>query len=136
MMRLVHRVGGIEAVVKMAQVFGGKNVYFPKTASDGHPLVVAMGRTAAEAVMKVFGGHSYDVPQGISPRIAAAVDVLQKKGTLNQAATAAGMTRRSMSRVRAKLEKGEAPSWLPAKKPFVKRADDRQIDMDEILSKD
>lgn len=133
-LRLAAEAGGIEAAVGLARALGGKTVHIPLRAGAAHPLVVAGGRKAADAIMRQFGGEKMQFPKGGNlVRHALAAEVLSSEdGSLNKAVEVSGLHVRTVMRLKLQLKNGAA--IMPAGKPRAARAaDPRQMDIEDML---
>ncbi len=53
---------GVEAFVDLLKHFGGKRMYVPKNPFSNHPMTLAAGWTAAQALSSALGGEYVDLP--------------------------------------------------------------------------
>ena len=66
---------GEEAARRLAEAFGGRRLYVPKSPGEHHPITVAIGAPAAKVLAAEFGGSSpIDVPM-LSARKARIVEL-------------------------------------------------------------
>jgi len=130
MLRRVHAIGGMDAVLKLSQSIGGKRIFIPKKpVAAGHPLAVAGDKVAAMLVDE-FGGSHTDIPKGRAQiRLLIAHDVVEKGGSNNQIAEAADVTRARAKQLRRMVRKGKTPA--PAGRPRARA--DSQLDIEEFL---
>jgi hypothetical protein len=130
------RAGGLEAVRKLVREFGGKSMTLPKHCSDGHPLVALVGRKVADAICERAGGvGKVDFPRGVRMLQRLALDDLlaaEPPATLNEIASALGVTHRHAARLKEAREAGGNESLAPAPR---RKVDPRQIDIDDYLTK-
>jgi len=56
------RLLGEEGARRLADTFGGRRLYIPRSPGDHHPITVALGRARADALAAAFGGLPIDVP--------------------------------------------------------------------------
>lgn len=56
---------GLHATMKLVETHGGVRLYVPKLAlGDDHPLILQIGRTAAEKLQSMYGGEPhFDIPK-------------------------------------------------------------------------
>jgi hypothetical protein len=106
---------GERAALALARARGGRRAFIPVRARDDHWIVQALGRPAAEAVMRHFRGGSagaeLDIPLGPvgtykqqRAERARAMDQALKAGlSANEAAAQVGVTRRSVYKARERL---------------------------------
>ena len=62
---------GLEAVLKLAEHYGGTQIFPPKKVHDGHPLAQAIGLPAAQYIAGYWGGDYLYVPNlaGVKKKI-------------------------------------------------------------------
>lgn len=125
LLALAGEAGGIEAARGLAKAFGGKRIWIPKKASDGHPLVVAAGRKAANVVMQRYGGEQVQFPNGKRALNKLVVEKMADQST-NMIAAALGLTYRQAHRLRKAL--GPA-----GQKPRKRISDPRQLDIEDLI---
>lgn len=125
LLTIAAKAGGTEAVKGLARVFGGKRAWIPKKAGDNHPLVVAAGRKAANAIMKEYGGLQVQFPNGKRALTKLVVEEMAGKSA-NAVAKALGMTYRHAQRL--KRQGGHA-----APEPRKRAVDKRQIDIEDFI---
>lgn len=134
MLQCTLDTGGMDAVIALTRGFGGKNLYIPRVpekAGDHHPLVAAVGRKTAEAIMRQFGGSHCEVPttRGIRQRLALA---LLSQGTArNQVVEKTGLCHRQVRRLDEYLTRGNARAFGTRRRG--KPVDPRQIDIELFL---
>jgi hypothetical protein len=132
LLRRVHAIGGMEAVLKLTEAVGGKRVFIPRTpVGPNHPLSVA-GKAVAEMLIDEFGGGHEDIPTGRARiRLMIAMDVIARKGSNNEIAAAADITRFRAKQLRRIVRKGGTPA--SAGRP--RKTDDRQLDIEAYLKR-
>lgn len=139
MLQCALDAGGMEAALGLARAFGGQDIYIPKLPErhgDNHPLVVACGRKAAEAIMRQFGGKPFEVPTMRSLRRPLALAMLAQGLPHNQIAKATGLSSRDVRRMSEYLKMGIAPGNMPAVRRIrAKPVDPRQIDIEHFLKR-
>jgi hypothetical protein len=122
MLREIAEAAGLDAALRLAEVKGGQKIYVPsKTMSDHHWLVRAVGRPAAEAVARLYGGEYIDLPanpagglNGMRRRAEAALD---EGVSINEAVRRSGFTRRALFMRKAKrAERKPEPDLFARKK--------------------
>jgi hypothetical protein len=129
---VAYLAGGWPAVQGLARAFGGKRICIPKKAGDNHPLVVAAGRKAADAIMRRWGGEPggrrFQVPRATHSLRLLVIQAFPED-KLNQLVDRLGVTYRYAMKLRqeARLEK-QAPAPRPSR-----RCDPRQIDFEDLL---
>jgi hypothetical protein len=52
----IAEVAGLPAALAVAERYGGSRLYVPKRAPDSHELVQLVGRDAADAICRFYGG--------------------------------------------------------------------------------
>lgn len=56
-------IAGDEAALRLARMYGGRSVYVPGKAIEGHPLEALLGRDAFTMLVKHYGGTELrDIP--------------------------------------------------------------------------
>lgn len=126
LLEIAGRAGGLDAVRGLSKAFGGKRAFIPKKAGDNHPLVVAAGRKAANAVMREYGGEQVQFPKGKRALTRLVVEAMADKSA-NAVGMALGVTYRQAQRL-----KKQGGVEAPPRKP---KGDPRQIDIDDILKR-
>jgi Homeodomain-like domain len=58
----VAEVIGKQAMLRLSLAFRGLRIFIPKSYNDQHPMVQAIGRTAADNLADFFGGTTMVVP--------------------------------------------------------------------------
>lgn len=130
MLRVACKVGGMEAVQALSEVFGGRKVIIPNHCGDDHPLVQTAGRAVADALSDRWGGMQLEFPRGVPAlRVWFAATLLKDGATLNDLVTELRITHRRARQLKKKIERGEV---TVAKKAGAKR-DPRQIDIEDLL---
>ena len=130
------KAGGIEAVKRLSEGFGGKLMYIPprEACPDNHLLVQVGGRAVADALCNVYGGTPVEFPRGeavLNLYLAAAM--IEEGLSNNQIAARLSITWRHARRLRKRL-KGKDPvarALASTKVPFKKVG--QQIDLEEWL---
>jgi len=123
-LRVAFKAGGWEAVKGLVKALGGKRIRIPKSAGDAHPLVVACGRQAADAIMYRWGGNqSFEIPRGgHSLKLMLVAD--PEAGSTNELVEKLGCTNRHVRFLRKEARLGKKK---PARAP--KPQDRRQLDL-------
>lgn len=135
LLQIAVNAGGMDAALGLVKRFGGQFVYIPRKARDTHPLVKAMGRKGADAIIHARGGEHCEIPTIRSLRRPLALALIAAgEMSNNQIAEATGLTNRDVRRMREWHRMGVAPGSMPAA-PRVKRraVDPRQIDIEHYL---
>lgn len=73
---------GEDAALQLSLAFRGLRIYVLKSYNDQHPMVKAIGRTAANQMAEFFGGSTIDVPS--TPGLKAEVFRLADAGILTR----------------------------------------------------
>ena len=124
--------GGWPAVQGLVKAFGGKRMSIPKKATDGHPLIVAAGRQAGDAIMYRWGGN----PKFQFPRATHSLKLLvvQAFGNLsaNELADKMGCTYRHAQALRKEAMGGKLRARSKGRLGIAR--DPRQIDIEDILN--
>lgn len=130
-LRRAHAVGGMAAVLALSQGVGGKRVFVPKRpVGKNHPLAVA-GEKVAAMLVEEFGGTWTEFPKGRAYiRFMIASEVIARKGSNNEIAVAADVTRERAKQLR-RLIKRNPKGYTAAGRPRLK--DDRQVDIEDFL---
>ena len=126
LLAIAGKVGGITAVRGLAKAFGGRRTSIPKKAGDNHPLVIAAGRKAADAIMREYGGEDVQFPKGKRALTRLVLLELTGKST-NQVAMALGVTYRQALR----LKSGGVKDGTISRRA----ADTRQFDIEDYLKR-
>lgn len=63
---------GVRLALKIVEVYGGREVKFPKKPHDHHPVILALGKSDGYAICKYMGGELLSVPHCKPPRSARA----------------------------------------------------------------
>ena len=71
---------GVDAARRLARVFGGTGLYLPRVAGDHHPIVVSIGREAADRLVAWGAGSTLAVPKQAERR--ERVSQLRRQGAL------------------------------------------------------
>jgi hypothetical protein len=99
---------GIATACRLAMDFGGREIYLPKRLSDKHPLVLSLGRPAAEQVVALLGDGAIEIPLGpttYEARIGAAINKRLEAGQSEaQISRALRVHIRTVRRHRAKMK--------------------------------
>jgi hypothetical protein len=137
LLAIALKAGGLDAVLKLARAFGGKQMTLPTRCGDNHPLVVAVGRKVADAICGQAGGiGKFDFPRGTRSLQRLALDELLDRdppATLNEIAEALGKSHRQAANLKRAREHG---GTKPAAAPQRRIVDPRQIDMDGTWNRD
>lgn len=59
---------GAEMARKLADAFGGTELYIPAKIGDHHPIAAAIGRVAADMLASTLGGQRLDIPKQAARR--------------------------------------------------------------------
>lgn len=54
---------GVDAALRLVEVWGGVRVYVPQRITDDHALVSTLGRGLAETLAARFGGEALNIPR-------------------------------------------------------------------------
>ncbi len=112
----IAEVAGLDAALKVAEAKGGVEAHFPARAPDGHWLVEATGREAADKICAYFrctqrGGVRLLVPLGPHKFWARArrkaAQLCQEGVSAAKAAQVVGVHTRSVWRYRARMRDRE-----------------------------
>lgn len=100
---------GLARVLAFARELGGKRISVPKRCKDDHRLVVLLGRAGADRLCEMYGGEtSVQVPMGPVGTLAEArrrmARALEDGASIDGAASAAGVHRRTVQRMRRRLK--------------------------------
>lgn len=129
LLTVAAKKGGIDAVKGLVKAFGGRRMSIPKKAGDNHPLVVAGGRPAADAIMRIWGGIQVEFPKG--KRALTRLVVEEMPGaTSNEIAAALGVCYRQGQRVKTQGPRGPTKAQLRRA-----AADARQIDIEDFIKR-
>ncbi|SMF86528.1 hypothetical protein [Tistlia consotensis] len=109
----IAEMTSVAAALRLVDAFGGTKCYVPKTLTPDHPLVQAVGASAAEALRQHFEGDYIEVPVLASARHRKRL-ILEASGSTNDVAQQVGVTARYVRMVRN-----------------AGRPDDRQLEMFE-----
>ena len=105
----VTRIAGDDAAKRLTQARGGNRVYFPrpKTLTDGHWLVVAVGTEAAQLLCEHLQGSTVDIPMGRLSIQAYAREIAERAladgKTGSEAARLSGLHTRTIFRYKVRL---------------------------------
>jgi hypothetical protein len=130
---VLFKVGGWAAVEGFANAFGGKRIRIPRTkVGDHHPIVVAAGRAAADALIEAYGATSnLQIPRaGHSLKLLVVKDNISMSA--NELAERLGCTYRHASNLRKEALAGTARKRRAAGRPKA-ALDPRQIDLEDFL---
>lgn len=103
---------GLGRVLAFAREHGGRRLSVPSRArlGDDHRLVQVLGRAGADRLSEMYGGETILVPFGPSGTLAEArrrmATALDGGASIDGAATAAGLHRRTAQRLRRRLKGG------------------------------
>ena len=130
LLSVAFKTGGWTAVKGLVAAFGGKRIRIPKTkVGDCHPLVVAGGRAAADAIVEQFGNqHAFHFPRGghsLKLMLVRDADDL----SYNKLADLLGCTYSHAIALRKEAKRGKQ---APPRKSR-RASDPRQIDIEDIL---
>lgn len=53
---------GVRLALKIVQVYGGRDIKFPKYPDDDHPIILALGKQDGYAICRYMGGSLFSVP--------------------------------------------------------------------------
>ncbi len=129
---VVFKAGGWEALKGFAAAFGGKKIRIPRyKVGDCHPLVVAAGRAAADAIVERFGStDDMHIPVGgHSLKLLAVHDAADL--SLNQLAKVLGCTYRHALNLSKEAKSGSARYKRRPGRPKLER-DPRQLDIEDF----
>jgi Mor family transcriptional regulator len=82
----LRRILGEDGARKLAETFGGRRLYVPRSPGEHHPITVALGRSGADRLAGAFHGCGIDVP------------MLPAKKAMVRELDAAGVTRADIAR--------------------------------------
>lgn len=68
MMAEIASMVGAETARKLADAFGGTELYIPAKVGDHHPIAAAIGREAADMLASSLGGQRLDIPKQAARR--------------------------------------------------------------------
>lgn len=91
---------GEDALVRLAEAFGGTRLYVPQAIATGHAIAQAIGLEAARTLVARFAPDVIDVPLAKDLR---ARHYRAQRRTNAQIATALGMTERGVERLLARI---------------------------------
>lgn len=132
LLRVACKVGGMEAVQALSEVFGGKQIKIPKRCGDDHPLVQAGGRAVADAICAAFAPDQVEFPRGGKTlRMWIAATMLDEGATMNELVAALRISHREARRLKKKIEKGGGTITAPA--PKSRPRDPRQMDIEDLV---
>lgn len=126
---VVLKAAGPEALRRAAAKVGGKRIYVPRNPGPNHPLVVALGRAAADAVCAKVGGDGFvRFPRGIARiRLEIAKQMVIEKKSASAIQAALDITHRHAERLKARAKK--ALKADPASAVSRRHGDPRQTDL-------
>lgn len=141
LMAVVCKAGGMDAVEKLADAFGGKLVYIPNRdgCPDNHLLVQAAGRAVADALCSAYGGNTLEFPRGndtLRLYLVAGMLAEDENTSNNQIADAVGCTWRQARRLRKKVRGRTKLAQALAEIVAPRRKVGRQLDLVELLQAD
>lgn len=92
---------GVRLALKIVQVYGGSEAYFPKRPNEDHPVIQALGKEDGYAICNYMGGSLLSVPHCKPPRNAlSAIRRLEAEGlSRSEIARRLGITQRHVRRV-------------------------------------
>ena len=107
----LREVVGDAAAMKLLAEYGGGNTYIPAKLPDEHPLVMLIGRAAAEALVKEYTrdnvGAQIELPRGSSGLFAQyrrqLAEAVAEGGSDKDVARRLGISSRTVRRQRQKL---------------------------------
>jgi len=125
-LRRIRDVGGMDAVLKLVKVFGGKRIFIPRyDVSAGHPLALA-GTPVAKMLVDEFGGNHVDFPRGRAHiRLMIARDVHAEGGSTNDIAQAADISHQRAKQLRRMVRNKKQPA--SAGRPRKRNAHQREL---------
>lgn len=141
MLRVAKDAGGLEAALGLTRELGGQLVYIPHLKDrvrDDHPLVMAAGRAAADAIMGAFGRSHHRIPTGARLRRYLAFELLQDENiSTNYVVKQTGLDFREVQRLRARLKQGFTPAEALelASRARPRVTESAQIDMEDWLKR-
>jgi DNA-binding NarL/FixJ family response regulator len=103
----IAALAGETAALQLAAARGGTRVYLPARAADGHWLVAAVGRPAADLICREFGGAGTQTeiplgPVGTLAQVRRRIGEMEAEGcSEREIATALGIAGRTVRRRRA-----------------------------------
>ncbi len=101
-------VAGIGRALQFAADFGGRRIKVPFHMGDDHPIVVSLGRVGADRLAELHAGDHVVVPKGPAGTMAEArrrlARALVDGASINGAATASGLHRRTAERMRRRIK--------------------------------
>jgi Helix-turn-helix domain len=80
--KTIAEVIGEDAALQLSLAFRGLRIYILKSYNDQHPVVRAIGRSAADQLAEYFAGSSIDIPS--TPGLKAEVFRLADAGILTR----------------------------------------------------
>ena len=110
-LREVAEEAGVRAALKLADAFGGRELYVPFKLTDEHPIVEAIGKEASAKMVKLYGGGRVLVP--LDPNASASrqkrtiVKMLREGKSVQTIAGACGCHIRTVLRVKADKDDGD-----------------------------
>jgi hypothetical protein len=137
LLAVAFRAGGWDAVQGLVDRFGGRRIRIPKgKVGDHHPLAVAAGRAAADAIVESFGNSAnVEVPKADhSLRLILINDLRQKNPDIsyNELAGILGCTYRHAANLLKEAKSGTVKPRRRAGRPSTPR-DPYTIDIEEYL---
>ncbi len=109
-LRLVAEAAGLEAAVKLAWARGGARVYVPLKVPADHWLLWVVGSKGVEALQRRYGRETISLPHGPAGKLqrawVAASHALDEGASVAGAARAAGLSERSVYKLRRRLRSG------------------------------
>lgn len=139
LLEVARRAGGMAAVKKLTDAFGGRMMYVPRRENcpDNHVLVQALGRDVADALCDAVGGLRYiEIPKGsamIPLLVVAGMLAENPRTTANQIAAALDITYRHARRLRKQLKARRGLMATLADAATAARKNSPQIDLEEWL---
>jgi len=91
-----HPGSGLRVALRLMQAFGGRDLKFPQSPAEGHPVVRALGEADARVLCDLLGGQQVYIPHGRRARNQrpAVLDLERKGLTRAQIAAALGLSER------------------------------------------
>jgi hypothetical protein len=135
LMAVACEAGGMDAVARLAQAFGGQRIYIPKeTCPPNHPLVVVAGQDVADGLVEGFGGGLVEFPRGgVTLRLYLAAGLFAAGKSDNQVADALDITYRAARRLKKRLKGRGALARALAELVPQNRKASAQIDLEDWL---
>lgn len=136
LMAVAFKVGGIGAVQKLSDVFGGKLAHIPlkENCSDRHILVQTAGRAVANALCDAYGGGSVEFPRAQKVlRLYLAAGLVENGASNNAIVDALDVSWREARRLRKRLKGRDALARALAELRPPSTKESRQTDLEHWL---